>query len=54
MATLTSTDYSNDFDVNWYIDSYYSAVSGCHEEGDFLTFVLMALHDIFKAGKLNL
>ncbi|XP_071148043.1 nicotinamide N-methyltransferase-like [Mytilus edulis] len=53
MSTLTSTDYSNDFDVNWYINSYYSAVSGCHEEGDFLTFVLMALHDIFKAGNVH-
>ncbi|XP_052063051.1 indolethylamine N-methyltransferase-like [Mytilus californianus] len=53
MATLTSTDYSNDFDVNWYFDTYYSAVAGGHEEGDFLTFILLALHDIFDAGNVH-
>lgn len=53
MATLTSTDYSNDFDANWYIDTYYSTVAGCQEDGDFLAFRLMALHDIFDAGNVH-
>ena len=52
MANLIpSSDYSNDFDANWFVGAYYSEVEECQEVGQFLPFILTALHDIFKSGK---
>lgn len=54
MANLIpSSDYSNDFDANWFVGAYYSEVEECQEVGQFLPFILTALHDIFKSGNVR-
>ena len=52
MALRHTTNYSDDFDGSWYIDTFYSKVEGCEEEGDVLAFMLNALHEVFRTGKL--
>ena len=40
MALRHTTNYSDDFDGSWYIDTFYSKVEGCEEEGDFLAMFI--------------
>jgi hypothetical protein len=43
----TSRDYQNDFDAEWYLDTYYSTC----DDGDFLSFILKSFHRVFHTGK---
>lgn len=42
-----SRDYQNDFDAEWYLDTYYSTC----DDGDFLSFILKSFHRVFHTGK---
>ena len=49
MASGITSEYDK-FDGDWYIATYYNQIAGCEEEGDFLSFMLKGIHDVFKSG----
>lgn len=45
----SSTDYTHNFDPEWYLDTYYAS----WDDGDFLNFILKSFHEVFHTGALH-
>ena len=50
----STTDYINDFDPEWYLDTYYSSVDTFVDEENIEKFIFDSHHEIFSKGKCNL
>ena len=51
MALPKSSDYIRDFDPEWYLATYYSAVDTSVEEGNIGKFMSDTFHEFFSKGQ---
>jgi len=49
----TPRGYQEDFDADWYLDTYYKTIEGEKEEGGMLPFFVDSLHEIFASGTIR-